>query len=151
MTKEQLDRWVDFARRMAMHCWPTATQRRRKKIIDAVDDYFENSEISSEWSNATDWDGNFGSFDVSVEVRDYFDEYRHWCRREETYGGWFYEQVTSCIRAGFDMAVEQSGGVFGFTAGDLRRMYSGNVPGWITDDRWETPFEQIPDDHGIWL
>jgi len=68
-----------------------------------------------------------------------------------------YKQKTTsftgrcCIRAGFDVAVSQSAGVLGFTAGDLRRMYNGVVQDWTTSLDLDTPFEQIPDDEHIWL
>lgn len=51
----------------------------------------------------------------------------------------FCEPITCCIRAGLDMAVSPSGGVLGFTAGDLRKMYPEGVPEWVTggpDKRW---------------
>jgi len=56
-------------------------------------------------------------------------------KRDEQFCG----PVTCCIRAGLDMASAPSGGVIGFTAGDIRRMYPEGVPDWITggkDCRW---------------
>ena len=81
--------------------------------------------------------------------------------------------VHCCIRAGLDTAAEASMGVVGFTAGDLRRMYPGGVPDWVSggDEKWtvhrmapvplgmiETAppevngtFAEMPDDAGVWL
>ena len=82
--------------------------------------------------------------------------------------------VCCCIRAGMDVASEQSGGVLGYTAGDIRRMYPKGVPDWIArqwDDAEEireaavapgvgfipqvvgpSPrFEQMADTAGVWL
>lgn len=85
-------------------------------------------------------------------------------RWEDTWG----DRIRSCIRAGIDMAVEPSAGVMGFTAGDLRRMYRGNVPDWITggnEHRWSYAlsndgtgnevlngtFREMADDAGVLL
>jgi hypothetical protein len=51
--------------------------------------------------------------------------------------------VSCCIRAGIDFAYEQSAGVLGFTAGDLRGMYPEGVPDWIKS-QYQGDFEQIP-------
>ena len=51
----------------------------------------------------------------------------------------FCSPVRCCIRAGLDMAVAPSGGVLGFTAGELRKMYPEGVPDWVTggpERRW---------------
>jgi len=40
MTREQFDRWFDFAVRMAEHGYPNATPYRREKILEEVKDYF---------------------------------------------------------------------------------------------------------------
>jgi hypothetical protein len=151
MTKEQFDRWRDFAIRMAEHGYPRATERRRDKILEEVKDYFGEREFQQDWPTIDDWDHNeeFGS--VDDDVIEYFDRYRHWQRDIGTYDGGFYNQVSCCIRAGFDMAVKQSGGVLGFTAGDVRRMYNGAVPDWIAGQDWDMPFERIPDDAPVWL
>lgn len=151
MTENQFKRWRDFAFRMAERGYPNATPRRTEKIIENVKDYFHWREFHNDWPEINDWDGNKDDYFLCDAVDDFFDDHRHWRRKTETYGGCFYSQVTSCIRAGFDMAVEQSGGVLGFTAGDVRRMYDGNVPDWITGKDWETAFELVPDDMPIWL
>lgn len=41
------------------------------------------------------------------------------------------DPVSACVRAGLDVASEPSAGVAGFTAGDVRKMYGGKVPGWV--------------------
>jgi hypothetical protein len=81
--------------------------------------------------------------------------------------------VACCVRAGMDMASSQSGGVAGFTAGDLRRMYPEGVPEWVKGEpEWRSvgvkavvpgvgfvpefhddphSFDDIPDEQGVWL
>lgn len=39
----------------------------------------------------------------------------------------------ACLRAGLDMACEPSGGVVGYTVGDLRQMFPEGVPAWVVD------------------
>jgi len=149
MTKEQYARWYDFALRMAENVYPKATRERKRKILSEVKNYFDEREYQEDWPEIEDWDGHPHYLCDSVD--EFFNKYRHWQRKSETFGGWFHNQITCCIRAGFDLAVKQSGGVIGFTAGDVRRMYGGNVPDWITDRDWDTPFELIPDNDQIWL
>ena len=150
MTHEQFLRWEDFSTRMAKHCYPKATEARRKKIAEEVKSFFDERKFQEDWPEIMDWDGNKDDFYLSDSVDDFYDNYRHWSRREEYYTGNFYSQVVCCIRAGFDIAVEQSGGVIGFTAGDIRRMWNGEVPEWVKED-WEQPFDTIPDDESVWL
>ncbi len=88
---------------------------------------------------------------------------------DEQWGG----PIECCIRAGLDCAFEGSGGVLGFTAGDLRRMYPEGVPIWVVGtDSWDTieieavvpgvgfvpsepkpngTFAQLPDTAAVWL
>ncbi len=56
-----------------------------------------------------------------------------WEKRQEQ----FCNPVTCCLRAGLDMAVSSSGGVLGYTAGDLRKMYPEGVPDWVTGGKDE--------------
>lgn len=77
-----------------------------------------------------------------------------------------------CIRAGLDMAAEPSGGVLGFTAGDVRAMYPEGVPEWMFDGAMDVvevsavvpgigfvprktsrmiQFDALPDTASIWL
>jgi len=150
MTEEQFLRWQDFAVRMAEHCYPKATEARREKILEETKNYFCFQE---DWPEIEDWDGNGDNYFLGDQVKEFFEKYLHYNRKESYYAGKFYNQVTCCIRAGFDIAVEQSGGVVGFTAGDVRRMWSGKneeVPSWVKEG-WEIPFDGILDEEGIWL
>ena len=151
MTREQFDHWLDFAVRMAKHGYPKATSLRREKILKEVKKYFWWRESLEDWPKINSWDYNADYGYLSVYVKDFFDGYLHWQRKSETYGGRFFNQIICCIRAGFDIAVNQSGGVLGFTAGDLRRMYNEDVPDWITNQDWDTPFAMIPNNEFVWL
>lgn len=95
-----------------------------------------------------DWNGNEGCC-VRDQVYDFFDEYLEWNKKEQEYGGKFFNQITCCLRAGFDLAVSPSAGVIGFTAGDLRRMWKGKVPGWVKKE-FEN-FDGLPDEELLLL
>jgi len=149
--KIQFDRWQDFAIRMAQSVFETATKVRQEKIIKNVKDYFSEREFQDDWDGINDWDGNGDDYFLGDDVNDYFDIYRHWNSKTGEYEGKFLNQITCCIRAGFDMAVKQSGGVVGFTVGDVRKMFDGKVPDWIKKRDWENPFDSFADDSLIWL
>ena len=92
-----------------------------------------------------------------------------WERHQDRWAG----PAVACIRAGLDAAVGRSGGVLGFTAGDLRRMYPEGVPEWVMPANERLYIEQyaecaiglipkgepvlngtfaeLPDEAGIWL
>jgi len=151
MEKIQFERWKDFAVKMAKCVYPTATPSRQEKIIGNVNDYFSEREFQNDWDGISDWDGNGDDFFLSEDVDDFFGKYRHWNRRTGEYEGKLHTQITCCIRAGFDIAVKQSGGVVGFTVGDVRKMFNGNVPNWVKKRDWEKPFDTFADDSLIWL
>ena len=151
MTYKQFRRWESFAMRMAKHCYPKATKARKAKIIEEVKDYFYWRRLQKDWSEITDWDGNGDNYCLCDQVREFFEKYLHYSRREDDYTGRFHEQIVCCIRAGFDVAVEPSGGVIGFTVGDVKRMWNGAiVPDWVKEG-WDSPFDTMLDSDAIWL
>lgn len=63
----------------------------------------------------------------------------------------FANQISCCVRAGFDVAIAPSSGVVGFDVDMLRGMWPEGLPSWVTDF-----FEPVlsPDTPGttlIWL
>lgn len=84
-------------------------------------------------------------------------EYRYYEQWDEQWGG----AVCCCIRAGLDMACAPSGGVVGFTAGDVRKMYPEGVPEWLfppnerlmyaLSDVEDGTFAELPDNAPLWL
>lgn len=66
-------------------------------------------------------------------------------------GGKFYYQVVCCIQAAFGLAVTPSlGGVIGYTVGDIRNIWDGNVPDWAKEG-WETSFDSMSKETLLWL
>lgn len=148
MTPEQFSQWEEFSIKMAMG-YRNATEARREKILEQVNDFFYWRKFQNDWSQIEDWDGNGDEYYLGESVEEFFMEFQRHSKREECTGR-FYRQIVSCIRAGFDVAVKQSGGVIGFTASDVRRMWHGEVPVWVKG-HWETSFDLIPDDDYLWL
>ena len=151
MISEQFERWQDFSLRMAEHGYPKATVKRKMRIAKEVKSYFESQQDSEDWIQIKDWDGNYDDYYLGECVEEFFDEFRHWSYNDECYTGNFYNQITSCIRAGFDIAVEPSGGVVGFTVGDLKQMYGGVIPEWIKGQGWDVSLDEAADSVEIWL
>jgi len=146
MTAEQLERWRDFAVRMARTCWSRNRRPYRKWILDVVCDYFETID-GDEWiehvvdySNSTDrgWlvcddvteylDGVRWDLLVSDDGTDDYDRRADLAR--DRWDDQWAAPVRCCIRAGLDAATGTGPGVLGFTAGELRRMYPEGVPPW---------------------
>lgn len=128
------------------------TESRRKKILEEVKDYFRWRHYQEDWLQIQDWDGNKDDYFLCDQVHEFFDDHYHYIRREDCYGGKFRSQVVCCIQVAFGMAVEPSlGGVIGFTAGDIRNMWEGNVPDWVKEGWTDVSFDSIPDDEGLWL
>lgn len=79
-------------------------------------------------------------------------DYKRWDERWGT-------RIRCCIRAGLDVASSPSAGVVGFCVGDLKRMYSGNIPPWIdaffvnrdARGRFCAPISRAPNDQLVWL
>ena len=112
------------------------------------------------------WDG-FSDIPLPKRVAKKLDDLSWGCLGEEAdairekWGGRWYDQVRCCVRAGLDFACDPSGGVLGFTAGDLRKMYPEGVPDWVSggDERWKYAmsdevngrFADMADAQELWL
>ena len=148
MKKKQFKRWREFSTRMAMHGFPDATEARKQKILNKVNHFLDRMECVRK--ETEDWDGNEGEIYVCDWLMDFVDETMHvheeWGRETK-----FENQVSCCIRAGFDRAVYPSAGVLGFDVGMLRRMWDGKIPKWVTKGFEPPVTAETPDDAGVWL
>jgi len=112
------------------------------------------------WSELASWG-------LLVRLDDDTDPYDDaYCERLERAGQQWDDQwggsVRCCLRAGLDMAASLSGGVLGFTAGDIRKMYPEGVPEWVfprdkklmrgmLDPVENGTFAELPDDAPLCL
>ena len=154
MTKVQFGRWVKFSMAMARRTNLAKTSMRKHKMCEEIKGIFREIQNNYSMNNILDWDGNcikgHKSECVSDIVEGYIEGYKRWSDKLEYYfPNRFVDGIEASIRAGFDMAVRQSGGVSGFTIKDIKNMYKGNVPLWLK--RKFIRFSSIKDTDHIWL
>lgn len=160
MTRKQFRRMKVFALRMTN---VAIGNRWRKVVRDHVEAVID---CRMEWcmDKIIDWDN--GVFDP--EYRRYWEGggdivsnylWDHNLEREKERRDGSVEvvdtgigiAVSCCVRAAMDMATEPSGGVLGFTVGDLRKMWNrSTLPKWVTDF-FEVDISTAPDTAGVWL
>ena len=133
MTAEEHARWKDFSKRLAHHGWPQATDARKERIADVVSWFIEQYDSGRE--DVDGWDGN-GKVYVCDDLSEFLDVHCHRPLDVDVQTR-FEMQVSSCVRAGLDVAVTPSAGVVGFDVGTLQQMYDGKIPAWITE--WFEP------------
>ena len=175
MTKEQFERWRDFALRMAKTCYSGKLRLpSRKWIIERVTEFLDDMEAY--YPRIKDWDSRWTDAGpreypcVSDSMIEFEWNRMPWSVRRLDDGGenadafteardrWF-GPVNCCVRAGLDMASAPSAGVVGFTLGDLRKMYHEGIPEWIAEgfrDNRGKPYTgkrlaRLSDREGVWL
>lgn len=168
MTSDQYARWKDFAMRMS-----AVLQSRRpskKWIRERIEFFFEVYMTEKEAAGVVTWDDTEMSYakgDLTEHVADVtqpgflrLDEESK--RYEDSRARWrerWVSPLICCIRAGLDVASKPSGGVVGFTVGDLRRMYPEGIPDWVAkpdppfkdDDGQPIDLRTRPDEESVWL
>lgn len=169
MDKTQYRRWVytslsivrrtDVSRARSR----ALTRERRRAMCEKIKDYFRSFDFENDYGykmeDFQDWDGNNIDHEGSVCLADYTDEYfgdeREWSDRLEDYKpDRIIDPVMGALKAGFDLVVYPSGGgVLGYTVKDVRRMFRGNVPGWVKDyfDPDDGSFDSFKDMEPVWL
>lgn len=143
MTSEQYARWQDFAERMA-RTYPGASRATRAWLVGAVGQLIGWIVCNVKPDAVSGWDETDGDDCASTRVDQWLwdnaavdgpredgdgnetSAYRRWL---STYGN----RAACCVRAGLDVAVAPSGGVVGFTVGDLKRMYPEGIPAWVSE------------------
>lgn len=156
MTRLEYGRWINFSIRMAKHAWPNMTEQRKKRLKEEILSFFqwELKDCPDYIAAVDDWDTSpdRDQYCLCSSVDSFFDQFEHWDERTgERKDNRFFTQIVCCIRAGFDIAVKQSGGVLGFTVGDLRRMFPNGLPAWVTKDFVPPLTIDTPDSGSIWL
>lgn len=86
--------------------------------------------------------------DNDVDVDDV--AYKRAQRAEEQWVDQFMGPVACCIRAGLDMATEITGGVVGFTVGDLHAMFPRGLPEYVSR-HYDADLHSVDATEGIWL
>ena len=133
--------------------WITKVIAKRKdyheKLIRIVDDIIPQ-DISEECDtycvlSCVDWDSGVNNF---YGFGDLLDEY--W---DGFYFTVFTQKVKNDIacafRIGIDLHIEQSGGITGFTVGDLRKVFDNNIPEFIQE--YYPGINEAKNSDSIWL
>lgn len=182
MTSEQYERWKDFSRRMVNVLELSADGPTKEQTLEVIGFFFDCCmDPCDQWKNVDDWDSTSGDMCPGDHMSDIGEYYvpDYWSLEDDEFEDvrdrWM-GPATCCVRAGLDVAVSPSGGVLGFTAGDIREMYPEGVPQWVKeffdgvdgelvalhptniegifhpeklpDNR---KFDELPDDQGVWL
>lgn len=159
MNALQYRRWLRLSRGLARHGFPTATATRRQRILDHVDDLIRTLVFNAHHfvggglDTLNDWDD--GPYYLCDEVDRWLEDqgYRHYHRVTNAEKcNKFAEQVSACVRAGFDLAVSPSAGVLGyFTVGTLRAIFPNGLPDWVQSYFAEPISEDVGDAINVWL
>lgn len=154
MTARQFARW----KRVSLGLVKASPKERRREVREHVSRLIDAITWGEQLEDIQDWDGNTGT----VYVCDRADEYlwENGLEDEVTDAeGWSHSQrtpvgddVSACVRAGFDIAVAPSAGVIGFTIADLRNVFGrGRIPKWVREF-FDPPLRQNERGRaGVWL
>ena len=157
----QFERWQEFAVRMARHGFPHCMARRIEYLVSEVESWFWHLEgvfrgWPEEMAKIDCWESTIIDGCICDHFNSYFDD-DHYHTRGHNYDNpkrnRFHSMLHCCIRAGLDIVATPTGGVVGFTKGDLERMYPEGAPDWITNPEppWPVPWEQMQSGEGVWL
>ncbi|WP_298434900.1 hypothetical protein [Ottowia sp.] len=163
MNALQYDRWKELSIGLA-RSYGALTPRRRKLLLEEVENCIDwvvcnGLDTVDDWDGTVRGDGNLYYEAASTRVDDYLWQHRYEFERTYRNGevelvrGRFGDMLSACVRAGFDMAVAPSAGVIGFTIGDLRDVFDGDIPDWIADQFGEhkPALLEAGRDEGVWL
>lgn len=164
MNELQCERWKQMSLGLA-RSYTDLTPARKKKLLAEVEECIDwvvcnGLETVDDWDSGVrygkGWHERYES--ASTRVDTYLWDNRYKFERENKHGvevvrGRFGDMLSACVRAGFDMAVAPSGGVVGFTVGDLRDVFDGEIPDWIADQFAENKPALLAAgrDEGVWL
>ena len=154
MTTEQALKIKEFATE-----WITKVVAKRKdyaqRLLDVIDELIpENIGEYDPYSilGAKNWDEAEGDYGCLATL---CDELFGKHREINCSSFWWYtdkacDDVVCTLRVAVDLLIEQSGGVFGYTVGDLRKVFDGNIPEDIASTFNES-LKEANDHEPIWL
>lgn len=160
MNELQLERWKQASLGLA-RSYVDLTPARKTKLLAAVEDCIDwvvcnGSETVEDWDTAVYENGRLVEYSASTRVDDYLWDNQYEFERErngevECVRGRFGDMLSACVRAGFDLAVSPSAGVIGFTVGDLRGAFGGEIPDWVAGFFDPALPLNAADSEGVWL
>ena len=141
LTQEQKDRCLDFAKRMVFKGYEHLTQKRAERLWGDVEWFLTDALEEGHWGWET------GSPEETFCMCDWIHE--RFGELEYPSGRWehkvcdlgqepnYFRMLSATCRAAMDIIDDFAGGVWGWTVGDIRRMYDGTIPAWFPLDGWE--------------
>lgn len=143
MTEVQLQRWLQLSVGLAQHSYPRITEARKAKLVTAVKDCIDwivcnGLDTVSDWDEGIYEDGRLQYECAGTRMSSYMwdkgHEFEHEYKGEyELRTTRFGTMLACCVRAGFDLAVAPSTGVLGYSVGNLRAIFDGQLPKWVQD------------------
>ena len=163
MNMLQYERWKALSIGVA-RSYGALTPRRHKLLLEEVENCIDWV-VCNGLDTVDDWDSSVRINErlyyesAGTRVDDFLWQHRYEFEREYRNGevelmrGRFGDMLSACVRAGFDMAVAPSAGVIGFTVGNLRDVFDGNIPDWIAERFAENRDALLAAgrDEGVWL
>lgn len=148
---EQTERFRQLAVGLATNWDIPMTEARRQKLVSYTTDLADHLiDYAGDDGKLCDWDSRVGGSYVCDIVADYLWDRRLILERRGETVGRLGNHISCCIRASLDIAVSASAGVIGFTVGDFRRAFGGELPEWVA--QWFEPglTRDTPDTDGVW-
>lgn len=134
VSNELRERCLDFAKRMCFNAWPDITESRKKKLWSDAEWFLADclDEGATSWEDdkvyPCDW--------FSERFAKYIPDTEKWYRLYPDEEPKYFHQLNVICRIAFDVIDGFPGGVWGFTIGDIKRMYDGIFPAWFDTGDW---------------
>ncbi|MBA7606555.1 hypothetical protein ES703_13705 [subsurface metagenome] len=138
LTEELKERCLDFAKRLIFKGPWHITDARRKKLWSDAEWFLTDAleEGNTGWEAGTK-DDTFPACDwFSERFEQYIPSTEKWYRKYPDEEPKYYHQLNVVCRIAFDVIDGFPGGVWGFTIGDIKRMYDGELPVWFDTGDW---------------
>jgi hypothetical protein len=157
LTQEQKERVLDFAKRMVFKGFKNLTQKRRERLWGDIEWFLTDALDEGYWGWETG--GRDDTFCMSDWMSERFDRLKYPSARWEYkvlelgIEPRYFQMLAGTCRAAMDIVNDFPGGVWGWTVGDIRRMYDGIIPDWLPLDGWhylgDGPAPRLTDDCSI--
>jgi hypothetical protein len=141
-------------------CGKVVAKRKdyREKLLSAIDDLLpDNNEYDPyDILNCKNWDDGEECYDEYSRRTNYHSCLSDRCREliewENIYGLTKKGQndLICALRIATDLIIEASGGVVGYTVGDLKKVFDGTIPDWV-DKLYKGNLNRAKDTEGVWL
>lgn len=149
LTQEQKDRCLDFAKRMVFEGYENITQKRKERLWADVEWFLTDALEEGHWGWET------GSPNETFAMCDWISERfgnheypsQRWEHKVCDLGEQpkYFRILSATCRSAMDIIDDLPGGVWGWTLGDIKRMYDGEIPNWLNNGEWTKENGQIVD------